>query len=200
MDLTTYARVKVMIEGAGGQATLPTTATLTTYIGRIITDWSARAESLMDRRVTTATYTEYLDARPGQRVFSLRAYPVTSVVSVTEDTAREFTGATVAATDYSCMTGAGLLRMDGYHMTGGPGSVKVVYVGGMAASVATFAASYPDIAGAVEMQVAYAFERRANFGRESASAGQGSVSYPGALDWLPASRWLLMRYRRVTLG
>lgn len=197
MNLTTRTRVRAYL---GVTQPLPSSATLNTWLDSRIEEWSLRAEALMDRRVTTATYTEYLDARRGQVVFSLKAYPVDSVTSLTEDVDREFTGATIAAENYSCQTSTGLVRLDGYTMTGGPGTLKVVYVGGMAASAASFATSYPEIAAAIDEQVAYAFERRSNLGRSSVSAGPGSVSYVGPLDWLPHVKHVLLRNRRMYLG
>lgn len=198
MDLTTEARVRVMIQAS--DQVLPTTATLTTYLGRLITDWSVRAKVVMTREVSFGTYTEYLDVSPGQRIYSLKAYPVSSIVSVTNDADRLFTGATVAATEYTCVTSAGILKLSDYTPSSGDGALKVVYKGGMARTAASFAVSYPDIATAIDQQVAYAFERKGSLGREQVAAGPGSVSYVGALDWLPAVRHLLLSYRRVYLG
>ena len=197
MNLTTRARVRAYMSVS---ETLPASTTLDSWLDARIEEWSLRAEAVMDRRLSTATYTEYLDARPGQQVFSLKAYPVNSVTSLTEDVDREFSGATIAADNYSCQTGTGIVRLDGYTMTGGPGTLKVVYVGGMAATAASFAASYPEIASALDEQVAYAFERRSNLGRSSVSAGPGSVSYTGPLDWLPHVKHVLLRNRRLSFG
>lgn len=197
MDLTTRARVRAAYAVT---EVLPSGATINDFLDQIITDWSTRAAKLLNRDVATATYTEYLDVEPGQRVFSLRAFPVSSVVSVTSDANREFTGATVSASDYSCQTGTGMLRIDYYSPDAGWGALKVVYVGGMAPSAASFAAAYPDIADAIDMQVQYHFERKANLGKTAVSVGQGNVSYQGPLDWLPQARAVLMSHRRVTLG
>ena len=199
MNLTTVTAARAAIE-IGGQ-TLPTTFTaLNTWLTSAVSEWSRRAVVVLDREVSTGTFTVYLDVRPGQQAFSLKAYPVTSVVSVTEDTSREFTGSTVAATNYSCQTSAGILRLDNYWPTGGPGTLKVVYRGGMAATAAAFATAYPDISGAIDSQVVYAYERKASHGRTSVSAGPGSVQYEGAMDWLPHVKQTLLSYRRVICG
>lgn len=197
MDLTTRARVKAFIEI---NETLPSTTTMNNWLDARISEWSARAESMMDRRVATATYTEYLDVRDGQQVFSLRAYPVVTMSTVVNDSGREYTSGTIDSGDYSCMSAAGLLRIDDFALDSGPAALRVIYKGGMATTAASFAVSYPEIAAALDAQVAYVFERRANLGRTSVSAGPGSVSYVGALDWLPHVKQTLLRYRRHYIG
>jgi len=197
MNLTTRTRVLAYINV---DQTLPASTTIDSWLDARIEEWSLRAEAVMDRTVTTATYTEYLDSRPGQLVFTLKAYPIDSVTSLTEDTEREFTGSTIAAEDYSYQAATGLVRLDGYAMTGGPGSLKVVYVGGMAATAASFVVAYPEIAAAIDAQVAYVWERRQSAGRTQVSAGPGSASYNAPLDWLPHVRAVLLRNRRMSLG
>lgn len=199
MDLTTRARIRAAWAVSG--EVLASTATINDFFDQLITDWSTRAEKILNRQVATATYTEYLDVEPGQRVFSLRAYPVSSIVSVTSDANREFTGATIAATEFSCQTGTGMLRIDSYSLDTGPGALKVILVGGMApSSAASFAAVYPDIASAIDMQVQYHFERKASLGKTAVSVGGDNVSYLGPLDWLPQARAVLMSHRRISLG
>lgn len=197
MNLTTRTRVLAMLEIS--QA-LPSTATLNSYLDNIISDWSRRAENVMDRHVETTERTVYLDVAPRQRVFSLKAFPVSAVSYAISDSNREFTGTTIASDDYSCQTAAGLLRIDNYQADPGVGTLKVVYTGGMGESVATFVNNYPDIAGAMDQQCAYVFHRKSSLGRTSISVGPTNVQFQGAVDWLPSVRDVLIQHRRVTLG
>jgi hypothetical protein len=84
---------------------------------------------------------------------------------------------------------------DGYPDTM-PNILKVVYTGGMASSTANFITAYPDIAGAVDQQVAYLYHQRNNLGTSSVSGDAGSVS-AGADSWLPSVLDTLRRYRRL---
>jgi len=196
VDLTTAARARQLIEFASG-SNIVTDATFTTWLGNTITSWSKRAETLMARKVTTATYTEFLDVDRGQRVFSLKAFPVSSISSVQSDYARAFTATAISSSLYSCQTGTGLLRLDQYDPDSGPGSLKVIYRGGMAPSAASFVTAFPEIAEAIDQQVQYAFTRRKNPGRTAVSVGQDSVNYLGPVDWLPHVKSVLMSHRRV---
>ena len=204
MDLTTRGRVLVRLNVDGDPLSIdPTDADdpIAAWLDEAVTYWSARAVKDMNRQVTLATYTEYLDVEPNQHVWSLKAYPVTTVSQVTHDTQRDFDSGDLDSDDYSCQTGCGLLRVDGYYTHPAPGALRVIYRGGMSATGgATFAAAYPDLAGALDMQIAYAYTRRGREGQESVSTGVGQSSYIGAMDWLPHVRSVLRQYRRVDVG
>lgn len=194
MDLTTVARVKVHRKGE----TLDTSADA--YLGELVDLYSLQAEKLMCRTVTTATYTEYLDVEPGQRAFSFKAYPVTTLSAIYNDSSRDFDVTAIDSDNYASYTGTGEVVIDTYALSPGPRALKAVYVGGMATTATLFAAAYPDIANAVEMQVMYHFQRSGSLGRTAESQGQGSVSYQGAVDWLPGVKKVLMSHKRYSFG
>jgi hypothetical protein len=75
--------------------------------------------------------------------------------------------------------------------------MKITYTGGMAADTAGFISAFPDIAGAVDHQVAYLWHRRNELGIASVSGDAGSVSV-GADSWLPWVKVILEQYRRRT--
>lgn len=200
MDLTTAARVSTAVLGT---ATGP--APFLLQVGQLITQVSAAVEAYLDRYATSGvSRTEYLTASKGQRVFRLRAFPVASVTSVSFDTEAAFGAETVVdTTDYysPVQSEAGLLRFKYAPLIGdGLGDdvpcLKVVYTGGMAANAGAFVTAYPDIAGAVDQQVAYFYHTRNELGRASVSGDSGSSS-PGADSWLPSVVAVLDKYRRL---
>ena len=73
----------------------------------------------------------------------------------------------------------------------------MVYTGGMAADTTAFVAAYPDIASAVDQQVAYFWHQRNTLGLSSVSGDAGNVS-PGADSLLPSVKRTLDIYRRRT--
>lgn len=196
MRLTTTTNAIDLIEWDG----VPIASASTSLVGRLINLYSLDAERLMNRTVTAATYTEYLDVEPRQTVFSLKAYPVTAFSSVVADASREFTSGTVATTNYSATTSNGMIRIDYHYVEHGFGALRVIYAGGMATATATFITNYPDIADAVAQQVAYHWSRRKDVGRTSVNDGRGNVAYTAPIDWLPFLKEVILRHRRVTYG
>ncbi len=122
MDLTTKERVKVHGEGGGQKWGTSSDAQL----DAIIAGYSADFQLMLDRAVLAAAQTETFDVDRGQRVFSLKAYPVTAVTSIINDTERLFTGSALAATDYSLNTATGLLQVQAYLLPG-PGIPMPVF-------------------------------------------------------------------------
>ncbi len=154
----------------------------------------------MDRTVTAATYTEYLDVEPLQLRFTLKAIPVTSMASVTSDTQWEFTTGAIATDSRTYNPDTGLLTLTAYDAPAGPRSLRVIYAGGMAATAASFASSYPEIADAIDQQVAHAWRRRKSPGKTAESDRMGNRTFEGALGWLPHVKATLLDHRRITFG
>ena len=195
MDLTTTDRVKVHLEADGE---LRASSLQDAQLSALIAHYSAAAERYMGRTVATGATTQYLDVAPRQQAFVLDAYPVSSISAVYSDDSRGFTSDAISSDYYSLQGATGLLRMDAYYPASGPGTLKVVYTGGMAASAASFAASYPDIAAAIDMQIVYHISRRGSLGGTSYSGPEGTgVAWTGQLDWLRHVRAVLDRHRRV---
>lgn len=202
MDLTTAARVGQLI--APGAALQPDDESL---YNRLIQTVSEAARRFLDREVLTGTKTEYFDVSAWQQVFQLKAYPVTSVTSVKFDTDQEFGSDTTLDTDEywsPVLEPQGLLTLKSPPLALGraPKSLKVVYVGGMAADVEAFVTAYPDIAGAIDQQCAYLYHRRNQQGVASVSSEFGTfvAPVPALTEWVPYVRSVLNRHRRIVIA
>lgn len=197
MDLTTLARVKEVLGGLSGVTVEDT------VLGQLIAGVSARVEAELDREVQSGTFTETFDAQDGQRVFPLRGYPVTSVTSVKEDSYDGSFGAsatTLAATYYRIAKRTGLLTLVDWSVTGDPQSIQVVYVGGMAANTAAFVAAFPDLATAVDLQVAFLHRRKTTMGASSVSVQGSSVQFLiDRVAFLPEVHDAIQRHRRLVV-
>jgi hypothetical protein len=195
MDLSTVARVKTLL-GIG-------VSTYDTELGQILTMVSAQAEAYMDRDVdSSGTKTQYLDTMDtGTRtVYQLQAFPVSSITTIHYDPDLDYGAATLLSSDdYRVVrngdVGQFMLLIS---IAPWPSSLKVVYVGGMASTPDNFVTSFPDIAGAVDAQVAFLFQRRKEFGLEGVSGAGGSVSMFSPVTFLPMLRQVLAKYRRFT--
>jgi hypothetical protein len=195
MDLTTLARVKTHVASGEDLGT-----THDTYLNGLIDLYSLQAEDMMGRTVTTATYTEYLDVEPGQHHFMLKAYPITTMSALYHDISRDFSVTAIDTDNYTTYTGTGEVVIDKYSLTRGARVLKAVYAGGMATGTSTFITSYPDIANAIDMQVAYHFSRRSSLGRSGESLGPNQISFTQDVNWLPGAKSVLLRHRRFTFG
>lgn len=154
MDLTTLARVKTLLAISASDDD--------TLLNQLITAVSSEVEKFLNRTATAATYTEQYDVDEGQRVFFLRAYPVTALTSIKVDILRSFTDAVaVDSSLYYADLARGKIKFDGYQPIPGPGVFQAVYTGGMAANAGAFVTAFPRVAQAVDMQVAYMFQRKA---------------------------------------
>lgn len=202
MDLTTTTRVANLVN-AGGTAP----ASFNTTVALLITSVSVAVEKYLDRVIQTATRTEYFDVTNDQRVFALKAFPVSAVTGVWFDEEQTWGSDTEMGTDEwrsPVYDPRGLLTLavpQKVYITPGVDvayrSLKVTYTGGMAADTNAFVAAYPDVAGAVDFQVAYLWHRRNELGLASVSGDAGSVSI-GADAWLPWVKIVLEQYRRRT--
>lgn len=192
MDLTTAARVRALLEGGGISQ-----ASLDTLITQAITEVSALVERLLDRQVLVAAVVETLDVEPLAGRFRLRAFPVTAWTDARHDVARAFGSDTVLpATAYAREDERGWLVLDQYELTPGPQVLRLSYTGGMAASTAAFISAYPDIAGAVDRQVASLVQRRHSLTAQAVNAGTMGASFQGAYDELAHLRGVLREHKR----
>jgi hypothetical protein len=192
MDATTTARVKAHLT-AGGR---PLGDSLDTWLAQAISAYSAEAERIMNRKLEAAERTIDFDVETAQRqTFLLDGIPVTEIGTVKNDSDREFTDDALDSDDYYINTRTGVLVIDGVVLETGPGALRVVYTGGMGASASALAAAFPDVAQAVEMQVAYHHERLGSLGKTGESMAGGGVNFMGPLAWLPAARKALLRHR-----
>ena len=192
MDLTTAARVKVLLNETG--------STLDTTIAQLITGISGRMERYMNRHAdSSAARTEYFDLMPGQRRIFLKGVPVTSVTSIHNDPIDQSFGTTtlIASTNYVTDLQDGSVTFHQYRPLYGAKALKVISTGGLAASAAAIITTYPEIALACDWQVVHEFHNRMSPGASSVGIGGASVALVSGLDWLPTVKQTLDGYRRM---
>ena len=193
MELTTLPRVKDRLSVDADDSQYDD------ILERMIRAASAKVETYLRRAVLKGTTTEYFDVEPGQRIFSLKAYPVTSITTVHNDTAWTYGSDTLVSSDaYTVNTETGSLYVDSYYLITGHRALKVVYVGGMAATTPAFVATqeYANIVDATERQVVYLFNTRKE-GVTAISSATGNVTWIGSTDLTEGVKKDLDDFRRV---
>jgi hypothetical protein len=190
MNLTTIERCKTQLENYDGKRDA--------ILSQIIIDVSASAEQFMRRHAEAISRTEYFDVCPGRRTFQLRGYPVTSVTTIHSDASRSYGSDTlISSADYALQSEIGMIDFVEAQPEVGVRSVKVVYVGGMAATTAAFVTAFPEIEKAVRIQCIEEFRRNSSFGSNATSVGGGSVSYTGQVDFLDYVKAILNRFANM---
>lgn len=197
MDLTTLERVTLRLFGENKDRGSASNEALLTSL---ITEMSATVERYLGRGVQSSSRTEYHDIDEWQRIVSLSAWPVSVVTSVSWSTDAATWTAYTVGTDYLNP----LLRTDGQiHFISapvcGPQSLRVIYTGGMAASTAALITAYPELATAVDMQVAHEYQRRLDRGLISSGGITGTGTYSVDM-FTPAVQQRLDAFRRPVLG
>ena len=176
------------------------------FVEMLIEAFYLRAEQETGRRFLTQTSTtEVFSVHKGQMSVRLTRYPISSITSVKQDSGGEFSTATAMDADnYEILTlgdeGVVRLRWNGFN--GGPGSVQVVYVGGLISKLANAhaATSVPwDLRMAAIRQVTFWYQRRSSLGLQSESIGGGSISMKVEQDLLVDVRATLNNYMPTTL-
>lgn len=190
LALTTEARVLTILgEGLGAKEQA--------LIAMLISSVSARIESALGRGTLTQARTEYIDVAYGQRILQLTSYPITTVSSVYNDSAREYgSSSLVDDDDYAVVDTLGQVIVD-YDLIPGARSAKVTYTGGLATTTDNLISSYPDIAMAAEYQIVHEFRRRRDsLDGSSVSLPSGGVAFVGELKTLKIVEQMIDRYRR----
>lgn len=191
--LTTLTRVKNILLLGGGDTQW------NTLLQQFIDAVSRDGQILMDRHVKQEAMVEQQDVEPGQCIFYVTAYPILAspALELRNDSARDFpTSSIIDPTDYFLDKERGIVKVDGKYLAWGPGAAKLTYTGGMSDTDVNFAAAFPHIANAVDLQVAYLFKRREQMGITGYSIEGGSVSL-SPIDWLPAVKATLLSERRM---
>jgi len=191
MDLVSIELVKAILgPGVGTQGDQA--------LLEIITIVSGQIESYLDRKAQVITYTEQLNVEDGQWKFFLKAYPITSITSVHNDYDRVFaSGSLIDATDYYIDLVSGCLTIDKTSLVCGAGMLKVVYVGGMAATEAAFKTAYPDITGAAAIECAARWLRKGHPNTINATIGGATVSFITRDQFLPDVKAVLDGHLRM---
>lgn len=196
MDLTTIARMNAVIAPAATLSGQPSQ----TLVSQLITSVSYLVQQYLDRQVQSGSQTQYFDVDDGDQVFQLNAYPVSAVASVYYDYQQAWATATLLqSTTYASPLYDPTGRMI-FYSPFQPGrklfnALKVSYTGGMAADTTSFVTAYPDVTQAVELQVAFLYQRRNDLGVQSISGDGGSVSM-APMELLPMVRTILDNHRR----
>jgi hypothetical protein len=205
MDYTTAARVKSLL-GIGGADT-----SQDTLIAQLITSTSMRFDNEMRRHGQQSARTEVYPVKFTRRLVSLKGAPVPSAgaltVKISDST--DFTAAVTLSKndDYIIENDAGIIRMitTGTPFTAGsagrpiaPYYLQVTYTGGLATNTTQLITTYPDLAQACDLQVAYLHRRRLSAGGNF-SVGQSSTQYTGDYDLLADVQKTLNKYMRISL-
>lgn len=196
IDLTTVTRVKALLNNAS--------TTFDTLFAQLIRFYSARFEKELGRHIETVERTEQYDVEVGRSVVALRAYPVVEVTSVKNDGARRFEGDPLDASVFYVNVDRGLIEFDGVELVPGPGVLRVTYTAGMTDEGATdptdsFIENYPDLAQAMDLQVAEIYRRKDKLGANNMSFQGGGVGYESAVKLLPEVERTLALHRRYAL-
>lgn len=195
MDLTTVADVKEYLESQSDDSRVEA------LIQAFITGLSAEVEQYLDRELVAGTYTEYHDVAYNQFQLFLRAYPVTSITGIWNDTSRVFAASSAVSADtYKLYEDRGKLYFDGIALYPGPGVVKIVYAGGMAADSAAFIAAYPAIAHACAAEVAARFQRKNQQGAAAVNFATGGVSLLPRGQFVTNIEDVLQPYARILVA
>jgi len=205
VDLTTTDRVKKILVGQNSTGNM--SAQQDPFIKNLITAVSKQAEEFMDRFAEETARTEFFDVEfHRQQVFFVKGYPISAVASVKYDFARGF-GSGVSAIDTTNYNDAqfkltGRLVVDKIALPRGVGALQVIYTGGMGTDTANFIVNFPDVSNAVDLQVAFIYQRRNQFSLSSTSQEGGSVSFtpPPSMNLLPGVRMVLTQVKRMRLG
>ena len=167
------------------------------WIAAALIAYSARAERAMNRPAEAVERTEHFDVKPaGRQSFLLRAMPVSEISSVRSDADRSFAADTEVDSDaYTTDLDSGILFVDGVGLVTGRRVLRVTYTGGLGASLSAVLDAYGDVVDAVETQILFHSQRMKSLGKSGSGGAGGSVSWVGALDWLPLVKKDLRRRR-----
>lgn len=195
LAMTTLARVKQLI--APIQST-DHDALITEMIASV----SAEVESFLSRWALVDQRYEYHSVQDVfSRRFWLRGYPIVSIDEVKNDPDWDWDAA--SAIDAENYTSDGsersgkLLFSTSLALLPGQNALRVQYTGGMAADTAAFVAAFQDLAGAVDQQVAYEFQRRLEMGATASSVGGHNVAYQPAIKLLPVVEQKIRHHRNL---
>lgn len=181
-------------------------------ISALLYSLSARIARYLGRASGTSQFvenksrTETHDVKRGQSRWTLRAVPVDSVTSVSWDIEGTFGSGTALGTDdYEFNPDSGEIRIRYIlHTRAWPDvytqSLRVVYVGGIAASLQALQSYAPDLELALQMQMKHELSRTEHGPEErSVSGAAGTVSHP-EMKLTAEVKELLAPYRLEGLG
>lgn len=149
----------------------------------IITKVSARVELFMNRSLESKERTLYFDA--GRKIYSLPAYPISSVVVTVDDEVQDVDD------DYYIWSEEGLIEFYVEPIYCNPRQVKIVWTGGYSVGEIP-----EEVQMAVQAQCAFLFKRRKDIGVNSTTIPDGTVNVNAPFDLLPDVKNILRSFRR----
>lgn len=190
LDLTTVARVKIVDPSY-------IDANIDAKISMYITAVSAKVAKFLNRTILTGTYTEYFALVERKSSFAVNAWPITSITSISELAYEADSNPYVLSTDdiFKLDNDLGIVHIENNIIMPGYSKLKIVYVGGMAATTAAFYANYPDIEQEVINQILYDLAKSKNFLDKSINIA-GQVTTKHDYDILPTLQKILYHYKR----
>jgi hypothetical protein len=192
MDITTTTDIQDFMGWS-------TNATRDAWLATAITRISARFEAAIGRGINHTSRTELFDVDGvSKQTFRVKAYPITSITSITSDYERDFTGDAVSSDDYTFDAEAGLISIDKAFLDMGQKSLQIVYQGGMGANQSALESNHPDIVDAITKQVAFEYESRKRLGVTSVTDPAGNTLSYSSKGWLPEAEEAIARYKRRT--
>jgi hypothetical protein len=192
MDLCTLQTIKGMLDIEDEETKYDN------VLETIVAGVSAQIERHLNRTVLSGTYTEYFDVNTGASRFSVKAYPVTAVTSITNAADWTWTtGSSISTYDYASPNG--VINLYAAALVTGANALRIIYTGGMAADVETLqGGDYADVAMAALEQAVAVWNNRRNFGVQNAGVTSQSVSF-GTVKLLESVVELLAPHRRLVV-
>lgn len=203
MDLTTLDRVKSRMDFESpdtqddrrlARAIKSASARIEKYCGRLFEQKARTRQYGIPRGATSM----FVDAYP---ILDASTTPSATAPVINVDSAREFGSGTLVDVDnYYLKKRTGEIQFDRISLDWGPGAMKIVYTGGIAATPQGIVDAQPDLAEAVDLTVSYWFQRRQEVGLRTVSAEGGSISSfsPSALT--DDVTEILEQFRKVAFG
>lgn len=189
MDITTVARVKET--SASSWADTDEDVVLAQLVSAVSTQF----EKYLRRHVEVTARTEVYRLRKWQGLVRVKGWPITSVSSVKYHDTQDFSSVTAltANSDYVVDTSAGTFDLL-FGASNSPGFLQVISTGGMATNQTTFAATYPDIVHAADLQILEQWRRR-NTPGGNVTNGPSGTAFDGQLKLLDFVTDVLDQYR-----
>lgn len=180
--LTDIAAVKDLL----GQKA-PATAGLDGILTDIVTATSRAIEVYLRRPLMAEQQTEIKSPKPYAMRLFCDAFPVDASqgLTITEAADRNYAAGDVKdPADYYVDEDSGIIDLDN-ELLGGPGTVQLIYFGGLATTTDSLRLLYPDIAEAATFWAKEVFEKRNKIGRSGESQPGVSVSWQDGLGDMP---------------
>lgn len=188
MNITTKANIKALI----GKDDAADDVILTAIALAV----SIRCENYMERLVETAARTEYFDIAEEQRLFLVKAFPV-SACQVWNDYDRSWS-TELDSSVFTFLGDWGEVIVDQYTLVAGAKRLKITYTGGMAATQSAIETAFPDLEMAARIQGAFLWEKRQKLGIGAESFAGGSMRFQTKLQLIPEVKQILNNFRRQT--